>query len=192
MLTVRSLCTISLLSCVLATCREGFKRVGTKCYIISDKKMEWLPARDFCAEKKTQMLVVENEKERDLLLTFLKSEGLELGCWGSGVWTAINCLKENRKFIVYPTNEQIPFDMWGPEQPDHDVQKCVSCCYHANPKALVYHDYWCYGEYRAVCQYPAPAEETEICVEVEQAPPYCKPLKHHASQNIKPLAKIEL
>ncbi|XP_030384609.1 C-type lectin domain family 6 member A-like [Scaptodrosophila lebanonensis] len=193
MLTVRSLCTISLLSCVLATCREGFKRVGTKCYIISDNEMEWIMATEFCLEKKAQMLVVESATEREILLPFFKSEGIELSCYWKGVWTAINCLKKDRDFVVHPTNEQIPFNMWGPDQPNNSYQKCVPLCYHYKPAKLVYHDWDCDStRFRAVCQYPEPPEEVEICVEVEQAPPYCKPLKYYDSPNIKPLAKIAL
>lgn len=119
----------------------------------------WHVADRSCRKLGAELMVLDNQEDKLLTTTFLKSMGLSFTqSWHHSVWAGINCLGNRRTFLLAQNGETVPYLNWVPLEPNNasPEEDCVGFANYNG--AFGYHDIECKVQFPYVCQ-REPAED---------------------------------
>ncbi|KAI4896067.1 hypothetical protein NFI96_034418, partial [Prochilodus magdalenae] len=97
-----------------ALCGEGWKPYGLKCYYFSTIKLNWTMSRDYCAGKRSHLVIITSRAEQDFLSTSV----------GETHWIGLNDLETEGKWMWVNKQPLTGLTFWythenGLKEPDN-------------------------------------------------------------------------
>ncbi|XP_022232088.2 C-type lectin 37Db [Drosophila obscura] len=148
------------------SCPTDFTRVGNKCYYVSLEEANWHVADRYCRKRGADLMVFEDERDKELTTAHLKSLGLQFtDSWRHSVWAGINCLGDRRRFTQSKSGDLVASLNWVPKEPNNALPE-EDCVAFANCNgAFGYHDIQCKFDFPFACE--TPLSNNYLCLKQE-------------------------
>merc|ERR1719481_1919027 len=111
MMTIIFLSTFLSLSMSEAYNDAGWIRSGDNFYLISQEKMNWFEARQFCQDHHGFLAEIKSDEEQQNVNQILQD--------GRDYWIGLEDFTEEGKFIWDHSKEDMEYSNWAANQPDN-------------------------------------------------------------------------
>ncbi|XP_025096403.1 low affinity immunoglobulin epsilon Fc receptor-like [Pomacea canaliculata] len=101
-------------------CPRSWTQRDESCYVVLDRVVTWLSAREFCEAVGGHLVEVESADENNFLLNMLKTHGV------TGAWIGLEDIIEEGRFVWTTSQKEASFTNWSTGEPDDlQGQDCV-------------------------------------------------------------------
>jgi len=102
-----------------SSCKDGWWQAGGICYIVSQSRMPWFSAQEYCWEKGGYLAEIKSKDQEDSLDEFLND--------GVYYWLGLTDLAHEGTFKWEEGHDEADYTNWWPGQPNNydETEDCV-------------------------------------------------------------------